>query len=88
MTNSVTTAVIICKIHLAKSYTILGMHVFLLAIAFYGVSPDALLAISSDLKLKVKNEVQKGIELGIVKPFDSHILTGPCTGRQAIKALM
>lgn len=56
-------------------------------IAFYGVSPNSLLEECSDIKLKVQNEVQKGIELGIVKPFDRHVLTGPCTGEQAIKAL-
>lgn len=56
-------------------------------IAFYGVSPNRLLEECSDIKLKVQKEVQKGIELGIVKPFDRHVLTGPCTGEQAIKAL-
>lgn len=56
-------------------------------IQFFGISPDGLLAASSEMKLKVQNAVQKGIDLGIVKPFDRHVLSGPCTGEQAIKAL-
>lgn len=63
------------------------MFVFMSSVGFYGISPDALLATSSDIKLKVQSEVQKGIELGIITPFDRHVLTGPCTGEQAIKAL-
>lgn len=63
------------------------MLVFLYSVGFYGISPDSLLTTSSDIKLKIQNEVQKGIELGIIKPFDRHVLTGPCTGEQAIKAL-
>lgn len=63
------------------------MFIFLNSVTFYGVSPDALLAASNDIKLKIQNEVQKGIELGIVKPFDRHVLIGPCTGEQAISAL-
>lgn len=56
-------------------------------IAFHGVSPDGLLAEHSEIKRRVQKDVQKGIELGIVKPFGRHVLTGPCTGEQAIKAL-
>lgn len=63
------------------------MICFLKVVAFYGVSPDSLLSTSSETKQKIQNEVQKGIELGIVKPFERHVLTGPCTGEQAIKAL-
>lgn len=63
------------------------MLVFLSAIGFYAVSPDGLLAASDEVKLKVQNEVQKGIELGIVKPLDRQVLTGPCTGEEAIKSL-
>lgn len=55
--------------------------------AFYGISPVSMLAESSEIKLKIKNQVQKGIELGIVKPFERYVLTSPCTGDQAIKAL-
>lgn len=66
---------------------ILGMLVFLKNVTFYGVSPDSLLAETSEVKLKVQNEVQKGIDLGIVKPFGRNVLTGPCTREQAIKAL-
>jgi len=63
------------------------MIVFLKNVTFHGVSPDSLLAESSEIKLKVQNEVQKGIDLGIVKPFDRSVLTGPCTEEQAIKSL-
>lgn len=56
-------------------------------ISFFGVSPGGLLAASDVDKLKIQDHLQKGIDLGIVKPFDRHILTGPCTGEQAIKAL-
>jgi len=63
------------------------MLVFLKNIIFYGVSPDRLLAETSEIKLKIQNEVQKGIDLGIVKPFDRKVLTGPCTTEQAIKSL-
>lgn len=63
------------------------MLVFLHCVGFYGIGPDSILATSNDVKLKIQNEVQKGIELGIIKPFDRHVLTGPCTGEQAIKAL-
>lgn len=65
----------------------LGMLVFLKNVTFYGVSPDSLLAETSEVKLKVQNEVQKGIDLGIVKPFGRNVLTGPCTREQAIKSL-
>lgn len=60
---------------------------FLKNITFYGVSPDSLLAETSEIKLKVRNEVQKGIDLGIVKPFDRHVLTGPCSREQAMQSL-
>jgi len=56
-------------------------------VTFYGVSPDSLLAETSVIKLKVQNEVQKGIDLGIVKPFVRHVLTGPCSREQAIQSL-
>lgn len=46
-----------------------------------------MLAENSEIKLKIKNHVQKAIELGIVKPFERYVLTGPCTEDQAIKAL-
>ncbi|VVC29213.1 Acyl transferase/acyl hydrolase/lysophospholipase,Ketoacyl-synthetase, C- [Cinara cedri] len=65
----------------------LGMFIFLKVIAFYGVSLDRLLGQDCNIKLRVQKDVQKGIELGIVKPFDRHVLTGTCTGEQAIKAL-
>lgn len=42
---------------------------------------------TNDIKLKVQKKLQEGIELGIVKPFDKYVLTSPCTGEQAIKAL-
>jgi hypothetical protein len=63
------------------------MLFFLNSVGFYAVSPDGLLAASDEIKLKVQNEVQKGIEMGIVKPLDRHVLTGPCTGKEAIKSL-
>uniref|UniRef100_A0A2S2P8N0 Fatty acid synthase n=1 Tax=Schizaphis graminum TaxID=13262 RepID=A0A2S2P8N0_SCHGA len=65
----------------------IGMLVFLKNIIFYGVSPDRLLAETSEIKLKIQNEVQKGINLGIVKPFDRKVLTGSCTTDQAMKSL-
>lgn len=63
------------------------MLVFLKNVTFYGVSPDSLLAETSEIKLKIQNEVQKGIDLGIVKPFGRNVLTGPCTREQAIQSL-
>lgn len=66
---------------------ILGLLVFLKCITFYGVSLDSLLAESSEIKLKLQNEVQKGIDLGIVKPFNRRVLTGPCSREQAIQSL-
>jgi len=75
-------------IHLSiTNYNISGMLFFLRVVAFYGVSPDGLLAASAKTKLKIQSAVQKGIDLGIVKPYDRHVLTGPCTGEQAVKAL-
>lgn len=72
---------------LYKHYNISGMLLFLKEVTFYGVSPDGLLAASVETKLNVQSVVQKGIDLGIVKPFERHVLTGPCTGNQAVKAL-
>lgn len=65
----------------------LGLLVFLKCITFYGVSLDSLLAESSEVKQDIQNEVQKGIDLGIVKPFDRQVLTGPCSREQAIQSL-
>lgn len=56
-------------------------------ISFYGVTLNNLLDETNDIKLKVQKKLQEGIELGIVKPFDRYVLTGPCTEEQAIKAL-
>jgi len=61
--------------------------IFIKNVTFYSVSPDRLLAETSEIKLKVQNEVQKGIDLGVVKPFDRHVLTGPCSREQAIQSL-
>lgn len=63
------------------------MVIFLKVISLYGVTPFSMLAESREIKLKIQNQVKKGIELGIVKPFERYVLTGPCTGNQAIKAL-
>lgn len=64
-----------------------GMLIFLNVIVFHGVSPNCLINSSSDIKSKIQSQVQQGIELDIVKPFDRHVLTGLCTGERAIKAL-
>lgn len=63
------------------------MVIFLKNVTFYCVSPDSLLAETSEIKRKVQNEVQMGIDLGIVKPFDKHVLTGPCSREQAMQSL-
>lgn len=73
--------------YLSKYLYISGMLVFLKVVTFYTVSSDGLLAENSEVKLKIQNEVQKGIDLGIIKPFKRHVLTGPCTREQAIKTL-
>lgn len=80
-------ALFLIKNRKSKKNIFTGLVVFLNTISFYAISPDGLLATNDVDKLKVQNDVQKGIDLGIVKPFDRHILTGPCTGEEAIKAL-
>jgi len=56
-------------------------------IALYGVSSLSMLEESSDNKQRIQNAVQKGIKLGIVRPFDRRILTGPYTKNLALEAL-
>jgi len=63
------------------------MLLFLKAISFFGVSPDSLLAANAETKLQIQSAVQKGIDLGIVKPYGRHVLTGHCTEERAVKTL-
>lgn len=48
---------------------------------------DRIIDECEEKKLRIKKAIELGLQNGTIKPFDRHVLTGACTGAQALEVL-
>lgn len=64
-----------------------GMLAFLNNISFFAVGMERIITETESTKKRIQYAIQQGLENGTVKPFDRYILSGECSGIQALKTL-
>lgn len=65
----------------------IGLSKFLDSVSLFAVGMERLIGESDETKRNIRNAIERGLQNGTVKPFDLHVMTGACTGTQALETL-
>jgi len=68
-------------------YVLKGTFAFLSCISFFSIGMGRLMAEGEETKQAIRKLIEQGLQNGTIKPFDRHVLTGGCTGNQALETL-
>jgi len=68
-------------------YVLKGTLKFLKCISFFSIGMDRIMAECEETKRAIQKLIEQGLHNGTIKPFDRHVLTGACTGTQALETL-
>jgi len=63
------------------------MWAFLNSISFFSIGMGRLMTECEETKQVIQKSIEQGLQNGTIKPFDRHVLTGACTGTQALETL-
>ncbi|XP_060836307.1 fatty acid synthase-like [Rhopalosiphum padi] len=74
------------KSDMKKKYK-MGLNKFLNNISFFSVGMDRVIAECEETKRVIQHLIEHGLRNGTIKPFDRYVLTGACTGTQALETL-
>ncbi|XP_025202615.1 fatty acid synthase-like [Melanaphis sacchari] len=74
------------KSDMKKKYK-MGLLKFLKDISFFSVSMDRVISECKETKQTIQKLIEHGLQNGTIKPFDRYVLTGVCTGTQALETL-
>ncbi|XP_022162608.1 fatty acid synthase-like [Myzus persicae] len=74
------------KSDMKKKYK-MGMWAFINSISFFSIGMGRLMAECEETKRAIQKLIEQGLQTGTIKPFDRHVLTGACTGTQALETL-
>lgn len=69
------------------NFLIQGLWSFLLDTSFYSISMERIINESEETKKSIQKSIDRELQSGRIKPFDRYLLTGGCTGVQALEAL-
>lgn len=68
-------------------YVLKGMWAFINSMSFFSIGMDRIMAECEETKQTIKKLIEQGLQNGTIKPFDRYVLTGACTGTQALETL-